>query len=87
MTGDAQVLLWIAGVHLLGLACIAVLLFPALKDENAPGTVRRSDGESDEGWGHGPKRPPAPRLDPEDAAWAAELTRAWREPAPAGPGS
>ncbi len=33
------------------------------------------------------KRPPAPRLDPEDAAWAAELTRAWREPAPAGTGS
>jgi hypothetical protein len=31
------------------------------------------------------RRPPAPRLDPEDAAWAAELTRAWREPA--GPGS
>jgi hypothetical protein len=33
------------------------------------------------------KLPPAPRLDPEDAAWAAELTRAWREPAPARPGS
>ncbi len=33
------------------------------------------------------KRPPFPRLDPEDAVWAAELTRAWREPAPAAPGS
>jgi hypothetical protein len=32
------------------------------------------------------KLPPAPRLDPEDAAWAAELTRPWREPAPAQPG-
>jgi hypothetical protein len=64
MTGDAQVLLWIAGVHLLGLACIAVLLFPALKDENAPGTVRRSDGESDDGWGRGPKLPPAPPTPP-----------------------
>jgi hypothetical protein len=33
------------------------------------------------------KLPPAPRLDPEDAAWAAELTRAWREPAATSPGS
>jgi hypothetical protein len=33
------------------------------------------------------KRPPAPRLDPEDAAWAAELTRAWREPAAPNSGS
>ncbi len=24
--------------------------------------------------------PPAPRLNPEDAAWAADLTRAWRDP-------
>jgi hypothetical protein len=64
MTGDAQVLLWIAGVHLLGLACIAVLLFPALKDEQGSGNVRRSDGESDDGWGRGPKRPPAPPTPP-----------------------
>jgi Protein of unknown function (DUF4058) len=33
------------------------------------------------------KRPPFPRLDPEDAAWAAELTQSWREPASAGPGA
>jgi hypothetical protein len=33
------------------------------------------------------RRPPAPRLDPEDAAWAAELTRAWREPAAPSSGS
>jgi hypothetical protein len=32
-------------------------------------------------------RPPAPRLSAEDAAWAAELTRPWREPPPPGPGS
>jgi hypothetical protein len=31
--------------------------------------------------------PPAPRLSAEDAAWAAELTRPWREPPPAGTGS
>ena len=29
--------------------------------------------------------PPAPRLSAEDAAWAAELTRPWREPPPPGP--
>ena len=29
--------------------------------------------------------PPAPRLGAEDAAWAAELTRPWREPPPPGP--
>jgi len=29
------------------------------------------------------KRPPAPRMDPDDATRAAELTRAWREPPPA----
>lgn len=33
------------------------------------------------------KLPPAPRLDPEDAAWAAELTRAWCEPAAPNSGS
>jgi hypothetical protein len=63
MSGDAQVLLWIAGVHLLGLGCIAVLLFPALRDD-APNNARRSDGESDDGWGRGPKLPPMPPTPP-----------------------
>lgn len=63
MSGDAQVLLWIAGVHLLGLGCIAVLLFPALRDES-PGPARRSEGNEDEGWGRGPKRPPEPPAPP-----------------------
>jgi hypothetical protein len=58
MSGDAQVLLWIAGVHLLGLGCVAILLIPALR-ENGPGTTKRQDSDSDEGWGHGPKLPPA----------------------------
>jgi hypothetical protein len=31
--------------------------------------------------------PPAPALSAEDAAWAAELTRPWREPPPAGSGT
>ncbi|HEY3725697.1 MAG TPA: hypothetical protein VGL51_00895 [Solirubrobacteraceae bacterium] len=63
MTGNAQVLLWIAGVHLLGLGCVAVLLIPALKDN--PGTPkRRQEGENDEGWGRGPKTPPKPPSPP-----------------------
>jgi len=55
----AELILWISGVHLLGLIGVAVLLFPALKD-NPAGPDRRSDGENDEGWGRGPKSPPSP---------------------------
>lgn len=51
-------MLWIAGVHLVGLACVAILMFPALKDNPEP--KPRRDGESDEGWGRGPKLPPSP---------------------------
>jgi hypothetical protein len=58
MTGSVQLMVWIAGVHLLGLVCVAVLLFPALK-ENPAGPERRSEGESDDGWGRGPKVPPS----------------------------
>lgn len=62
MTGDVQLLLWIAGVHLLGLGCVAVLLIPALKDSPSPN--RRPEGESDDGWGRGPKAPPKPPKPP-----------------------
>src|ERR1700733_13343363 len=64
MSSDAQVLLWIAGVHLLGLGCVAILLIPALRD--APATPKRqSDGEGDDGgWGRGPKLPPTPPAPP-----------------------
>jgi hypothetical protein len=49
-------MLWIAGVHLLGLGCVALLMFPALKDSPI-GPDRRPD-EGDDGWGRGPKGPP-----------------------------
>ena len=55
-------MLWIAGVHLLGLGCVALLMFPSLKD-NPMGPERRSD-EGDDGWGRGPKRPPEPPAPP-----------------------
>ena len=32
MSGDAQLMLMIAGMHLLGLVCAAVLIMPALRD-------------------------------------------------------
>jgi hypothetical protein len=59
MTGDAQLLLMIVGVHALGLACVAVLMIPALRD-GPDSPPRSSDSGSDEGWGRGPRRPPSP---------------------------
>ncbi len=58
MADGVKLIFWIAGVHILGLACVAVLLLPALRDDSA--APRWSDGESDDGWGGGPKTPPPP---------------------------
>jgi hypothetical protein len=58
-------MLWIAGVHLVGLACVVVLMFPAMKDgESTPKPHRDSDGD-DGGWGRGPKLPPPPPQSPQ----------------------
>jgi hypothetical protein len=51
-------MLWIAGVHLVGLACVVVLMFPALKETSA--TPKPQQEGEDEGWGRGPKLPPSP---------------------------
>jgi hypothetical protein len=59
MSGEAQLMLMIAGVHLLGLACVAVLMIPALRDR--PDPPRPADGGSDDGWGNYPRRPKSPR--------------------------
>jgi hypothetical protein len=60
MSGEAQLMLMIAGVHLVGLACVALLMVPALRD--APDTPQQppEDG-SDEGWGNHPRKPHGPR--------------------------
>jgi hypothetical protein len=63
MAGDAQLMLWIAAVHVVGLLCVGVLLIPALR-ENETAPQRRSDGENDDGWGRGPKPPPTPPAPP-----------------------
>jgi hypothetical protein len=58
----AALMLWIAGVHLLGLGCVALLMFPALKDNPMGPDRRPEDGE--DGWGRGPKPPPTPPAPP-----------------------
>src|SRR5436305_293921 len=62
MSGDAQLMLMIAGMHLLGLVCAAALLLPALRDR--PDVPPGSDGGSDGGGGHGPPDPLAPPTGP-----------------------
>ena len=62
MSGDAQLMLMIAGMHLLALMVAAALILPALRDrpEAPPG----SDGGSGGGGGRGPSDPQAPRTEP-----------------------
>jgi hypothetical protein len=61
MSGDAQLMLMIAGMHLLGLVCAAALILPALRDRpDAP----PSDGGSGGGGGQGRSGPPHPRPGP-----------------------
>jgi hypothetical protein len=55
--GGAQLLLMVAGVHALALACVALLMLPALRDGQWQAGWR-SEGDSDDGWGHGPPPPP-----------------------------
>lgn len=56
MTEGVKLIVWIAGVHILGLGCVAVLLLPALRDESS--SQWGPDGD-DEGWGRGPELPPS----------------------------
>mgnify|MGYP001243337701 CR=1 FL=1 len=64
MTGDSQlILLMIAGVHLLGLACVAVLMVTALRaNPDDPPHSTNSDG--DDGRGNKPRQPRAPSGQP-----------------------
>lgn len=62
MSGDAQLMLMIAGMHLLGLVFAAVLILPALRDN--PDLPPRNDSGSDDGWGRGPGEPPTPPAPP-----------------------
>jgi hypothetical protein len=63
MSADAQLMLMIAGMHLLGLVCAAVLILPALR-EGPEFPPHHSDPGSDDGWGRGPNPPPEPPTRP-----------------------
>ncbi len=56
MSEGVQLVLWIAGVHLIGFLCVAVLMLPALR-EDPDGTGGHLD-EGEDGWGRGPRTPP-----------------------------
>ncbi len=58
MAGDMELMLMIAGMHLLGLVCAAALLLPALR--SGPDLPPRSDRGSDDGGGRRPPKPPTP---------------------------
>jgi hypothetical protein len=59
MSGELELMLMIAGMHLLGLIGAVALLLPALR--GGPDTPPWSDrGDSDDGWGHGPPKEPTP---------------------------
>lgn len=62
MSGDVELMLMVAGMHLLGLVCAAILILPALR--TGPELPPRTDRDSDDGWGHGPRRPAAPSGSP-----------------------
>lgn len=54
MSGESQLVLMIAGVHLLGFVCVAALILPILRGESSDGP---SDSGSDDGRGND-RRPP-----------------------------
>jgi hypothetical protein len=59
MSGDAQLLLLIAGVHLFGFVCVGILILPALRE--GWGTPPGGFGSDGDDGGGGPDRPTAPR--------------------------
>lgn len=57
MSGETQLLLWIAAIHLLGLVCVAALLVPALRDSSEDFPPGR---DSDDGGGNDRRKPTPP---------------------------
>jgi hypothetical protein len=60
MSGESQLLLMVAGVHFVGLACVTVLILPALRESSDPPRHEPPDQGSDEGWGNNRRRPTGP---------------------------
>src|SRR5436305_4746501 len=61
MSGAAQLVLMVAGMHALGLACAVVLILPALRDRPEP--PQHPNDDSDGGGGLRPS-PPQPAAGP-----------------------
>jgi hypothetical protein len=59
MSGEYQLLLVIAGMHLLGLGCVAALMIWAFRQGDGDAGWR-SDTGRDDGWGNKPLRPTMP---------------------------
>jgi hypothetical protein len=55
---DAQLLLWMTVIHLVGFIAVGLLMIPALRDNEPPGD--QDSGSSDDGWGNLPRGKPAP---------------------------
>jgi len=64
MSGETQLLLMIAGVHFLGLACVAALMLPALRGDPPTEPDPPSDTGSDDGRGNDRVRPKGPTVTP-----------------------
>ncbi len=64
MSGEYQLMLMIAVMHLLGLVGVGVLIYLAFRHDSGH---QRRPGESgqDDGWGNEPRRPP----EPSDRPW------------------
>jgi hypothetical protein len=58
MSGEYQLMLMIAVMHLLGLIGVGVLMYIALRNDS--GQQRRGESGHDDGWGNEPRRPPEP---------------------------
>lgn len=63
MSSEYQLLLMIAGMHLLGLLCVGALILLALRGEDY-GLPGSGESGSDDGWGNEPRRPPQPSDSP-----------------------
>ena len=61
MSGSTELLLWITGIHVLGLVCVAILMVPALREP--PEEPWGAEG-GDDGWGNEPRRPQLPPRSP-----------------------
>ena len=57
---ELQLLLWMGGIHLVGLVAVGILMIPTLRDQpEEPGP--EADSGSDDGWGNLPNVKPDPR--------------------------